>query len=330
MGTSARLGRPLGVRSGTQPGCGTRRPDAAAGFSTGAPRGMWSAWHGCGVDPTDALKQAGGAARWKEIVDAGVGRRDLATAVRAGTVVRRLFGTYALPETPSPVWLAAAFHARLSCVSLCEAVGLPLLERPQRVHLLVPEPRGLRRDDGRPCKRVVLHRSDALWEQSENQPVACAIDLAAACANRYGQIALVDAALADRKLFPGDLRGFVHTPPERRRWLIDHCDHEAQSLMESYARAALTEAGFSVRPQIVVAGRGHRDLLVEGLVVVELDGWESHGTRVAFIEDRLRDRLAIHDGKVTLRYTYVDLFGSNPADLVADVLAALRLLRKPA
>ncbi|MGC4174408.1 MAG: hypothetical protein QM618_03795 [Demequina sp.] len=215
-------------------------------------------------------------------------------------------------------------------MSLCDRVELPLLDRPRRVHLLVPESRGLRSDDTRPTRRVIVHRSDAMWERSELEPVAAAIDLAAGCVNRYAQLAVLDAALEVRKVFPGDIRDFRHTPPDQRRWLIDHCDYEAQSVMESYARVTLTEGGFAVRPQIVVAGRGHRDLLVEGLVIVELDGWKTHGTKVAFREDRLRDRMAIHDGKLTLRYTYADLFGRHPVDLVADVNAALRLLRKSA
>ena len=79
-----------------------------------------------------------------------------------------------------------------------------------------------------------------------------------------------------------------------------------------------------VQPQLVVKPRGHRDLLVEGCVVVDLDGWATHGNKVAFREDRALDRFAIHDGKVTLRYTYADLFGRDRVDLVADVEAGVR------
>jgi len=177
---------------------------------------------------------------------------------------------------------------------------------------------------------VIVHRSDAAWRDATEKSVPVALDLASRCVDRYAQLALVDAALYTRRLYPGDIRDFVHTAPGQRRWLVDHCDQDAQSIMESYARIRLTEAGLKVRPQVVVGPRGHRDLLVEELVVVELDGWETHGTKVAFIEDRRRDRLAIHDGKPTLRYTFDDLFGAVPVDIVADVIAALELVRKSA
>jgi len=282
------------------------------------------------MDPVQALMQAGGAARWTALIAAGVSRRALAGAVASGRVVRRLLGTYALPEAPEAVWLAAAFHAQLTCVSLCAAKGLPLVRRPSTVHLLVPAERGLSPFDTRPTRRVTLHRSNSALAAADANPVAAAIDLASQCVDRYGQIALVDAALRSRAMRPGEIRLFSQADPERRQWLIDHSDEEAQSLMETFARVTLTEAGFSVRPQVVVGPRGHRDLLVEGVVVVELDGWETHGKKDRFIDDRRLDRLTIHAGKVPLRYTYDDLFGPAPADIVADVEAALRLWRASA
>lgn len=282
------------------------------------------------MDALAALELYGGAARWKELIDAGVTRRGLAAAVASGAAVRRIFGTYSLPATPEPVWLAAAFHAFVTCVSWCAASELPLLRRPTQVHLLVPESRGLRSDDTRPTRRVVMHRSDAAWREIADNPCAVAVDLASRCVDRHAQLALVDAALYGRQLYPGSIRDFLHTPPAQRKWLIDHCDHEAQSIMETYPRVWLTEAGFKVVPQVVVGPRGHRDLLVEDLVIVQTDGYESHGNKVAFREDRWLDRMGIHAGKPTLRYTFADLFGSDRADLVADVTAALNLVRKSA
>ena len=282
------------------------------------------------MNPEEALQRAGGAARWKELIDSGVGRAALVAAVQRGTVVRRLYGTYSLPATREAVWLAAAFHAQLTCVSLCDELGLPLLKRPPSVHLLVPDSRGLKFSDTRPLGRIVLHRSDASWAEAGQSPVAAAIDIAAGCVDRYAQLALVDASLAAGTLYPGDLREFHHTPPERRRWIIDHCDRDSQSIMETYARVRLTRAGFKVRSQVVVGPRGHRDLVIEDCVIVELDGWETHGNTAAFREDRRLDRAAIRAGKPTLRYTFADLFGRDRADLVADVTAALNLVRKSA
>ena len=94
--------------------------------------------------------------------------------------------------------------------------------------------------------------------------------------------------------------------------------------MESYARVWLTEAGFYGAPQVLVRPRGHRDLLVEGCVVVELDGWETHGNKEAFREDRgwIDSRFTMARSRCA--YTFADLFGRDRVDLVADVEAALQ------
>jgi very-short-patch-repair endonuclease len=42
-------------------------------------------------------------------------------------------------------------------------------------------------------------------------------------------------------------------------------------------------------------------------VIVELDGWQSHGTRSQFALDRARDRAAVEAGWIVLRYTWADL-----------------------
>lgn len=280
------------------------------------------------MDPVLALRACGGAARWGDLVAVGVQRRSLAAALRCGDVVRRLYGTYALPSAARDVWLASAYRAQLTCLSLCDQLGLPLLQKPRLTHLLVPDSRALRADDRRPRNLVVWHRADDAWSKAGDDAIAVAVDMASRCLDRFGQLALVDAALRAKKLFPADIWDFRETGVAQRRWLADRADWEAQSIMESYARAWLTDAGFMVKPQVVVGGEGHRDLLVEGCVVVELDGYDTHGNPKSFRQDRARDRRAVHAGKVTLRYTFADLFGSDRADLVADVEAALRLIRK--
>ena len=47
-------------------------------------------------------------------------------------------------------------------------------------------------------------------------------------------------------------------------------------------------------------------------IIVELDGWQSHGTRTQFVEDRRRDREAAAVGYQVLRYTWSDLDEIGP------------------
>ncbi|WP_416812012.1 hypothetical protein [Demequina sp.] len=136
------------------------------------------------------------------------------------------------------------------------------------------------------------------------------------------QLALIDAALRDGRLSPGDLSALKHGTLERRRWLIARADARAESISETYARAALVDAGFRVVPQRADGDGGRVDLVVEGAVVVELDGRSYHSNAAAFAGDRARDRRFIVLGMPTLRYTFMDVIRDSQ-QIVTDVEAVL-------
>ena len=60
-----------------------------------------------------------------------------------------------------------------------------------------------------------------------------------------------------------------------------------------------------------------------GRVVVELDGFEHHGSRRAFAEDRRRDRALVALGLLVLRFTYDDVLAS-PETVTRSVRRALQ------
>ncbi len=119
-----------------------------------------------------------------------------------------------------------------------------------------------------------------------------------------------------------DLELFQHGTVERRAWLAARADARAESISETYARVALVDAGLRVVPQRHFRGVGRVDLLVEGGVVVELDGAAYHSDPRAFSADRARDRRLAVRSIPTLRYTFMDAV-RNPAAIVADVIAVL-------
>jgi len=268
------------------------------------------------------LAELGGAARYGDLVAQGATQSVLKRARQAGIITHPLYGTYALPSASRGVILAAAYRARLTCVSACDEVGLPLLTRTGAVHLVVPRDRARRADDRRPTKAVVLHRDDELWERAGDHSVATAIDAAGACIDRLGQLALCDAALRLGLVSRDDLLAFSATSKEQLRWLVEHADPRAHAITETYLRIRLVEAGFSVVPQFEVGPNHHCDFLVEGCVAIEVDGKGTHLNEGAFQDDRARDRAVIRRGFVPLRYTFDDIFGRWPADIVADVRAA--------
>jgi very-short-patch-repair endonuclease len=53
-----------------------------------------------------------------------------------------------------------------------------------------------------------------------------------------------------------------------------------------------------------VPGIGRVDLLVDGWLVVELDGREFHAQEAAFARDRRRTNLLYRDGRVVLQFDY--------------------------
>lgn len=57
-------------------------------------------------------------------------------------------------------------------------------------------------------------------------------------------------------------------------------------------------------------------------LIVEVDGWDSHRGRVAFQEDRTRDRENWRAGLQTLRFTWSDVV-LTPTDVIADLLLAI-------
>lgn len=64
-------------------------------------------------------------------------------------------------------------------------------------------------------------------------------------------------------------------------------------------------------------GVGRVDLLVDGWLVVETDGFTFHADRASYREDRCRDAALSHSGYVWLRFTYEDVVG-HPDRMVAE------------
>lgn len=273
------------------------------------------------MDPVRVLERTGGAARLETLTRAGVTRGGLRRAVDDGRVIRPRYGCYALPGATGDAVLRAAYRAEMSCLSLCRALGLPIIEDDRRTHLWIPRNRARRADDRRPIRGVVLHRHDhpagALSDRAST-----GLDLMGLCCGRMQQIVAVDAALHAGLIEVSALDGWVHTPPDRRDWLRRRCDGRAESPLETITRVTLAEEGLDVVSQVQIHGIGRVDLLVEGRLVVETDGQEFHLNSRAWVEDVRRNNAGIVQGRPVLRFTYADVMGDRTA-LVRTVLAAL-------
>lgn len=259
-----------------------------------------------------------GCARYKDLIAAGVSREQLRAAESSQRIVRVHRGCYALPEASRERQLATVFRGQLTCVTWARSVGLPVEIHEPLIHLGVPSSRALGLARERPCDEVVLHRGgdyDADFAIGH-------LDVTAACTTPIQQLAIVEAALCKGMIVPSDVTQLASGTASRREWIRRHAHAGVQSLGETYARVALQEAGLEVTPQVRLPGVGTIDLLVEGRLVVEIDGYSYHSGKAQFAVDRDRDRAVILMGLTPVRFTHTDAV-ERLSELVEEVHAVL-------
>ena len=237
--------------------------------------------------------------------------------VAAGTLDRPARGVYALPRADPATVAAVLAGGVVTCVTAAHRWALPLLTVPTQIHLAVPRTASTSIRAQLPAGTVVHWDASLDREDLAAARVATALWHVVRCLPLPEAVAVLDAALARRLISVGDLR---RLRPSRNAVVYEralrHVDATAGSLAESIARVALVGAGFDVRTQVHLAGVGHVDLLVDGLVVVEVDGFAYHSGRAEFRQDRRRDRaIALDHGLLELRFAFEDVVHDVPGFL---------------
>lgn len=138
---------------------------------------------------------------------------------------------------------------------------------------------------------------------------------------------MIDAALNRGLIVADDLGALTRGPARRREWLRRHADGRAQSPLETLARIALFRARLPFDVQVEIPGVGRVDLVVDGRIIVEADGFTYHRDTTAFAADRRRDRAAAALGYRTLRFTAAEV--KDPDLVVRAVHAALAAPLRP-
>lgn len=133
-------------------------------------------------------------------------------------------------------------------------------------------------------------------------------------------LAILDSALHQRFLRVADLHALAAALPAHLRPVVFAADGRAESGTETIARHLLRLAGLRVEPQASIDGVGRVDLLVEGRLIVELDGREWHDE--AFEADRRRDLVGATQRYRTLRFSWYRVLFRWP-EVEAAVFAAL-------
>ena len=257
------------------------------------------------MNPVSVVRARGGAARWKEIREAGVTARALRTAVEAGVLFRFHPGCYCLPGTPGAIRAAVLFRGQVACVSALELGGVALLTPPTKPHIVVPTHRSLGRPGVRPVDRAIVHYADRGADLIAHP--SSALDDAAMCLEPLAHLCALESALNRGFITFEEVEWLWRREPLRGAWLRRHMTASSESVAETLAKYALESDGFVVRSQVRLGPDGRRDLVVLDSIVIEVDGYETHGNKRSFVVDRRLDRNLRADGLEPLRFAAVEV-----------------------
>ena len=254
------------------------------------------------------LTSTGGVASTARLLRHGITARELAEAVRSGTIQRVRQGWYALPETPQDVTTAVRVGGSLACVSALRRAGI-WLPFDSRVHVAVPAHASRLRVE----PSAVIHWcAPAHAEFVPVIPLPEALGQAAVCLPAEFALVAIDSALNKKLVSRLHLeRAFANLPAKARR-LLDLADAKSDSGLETLARCRLRRWRIHVRTQVRIPGVGHVDVLVGERLVLELDGRGFHDDGDSFEEDRRRD-LELHRlGYIVVRLSYKQVMQQWP------------------
>jgi very-short-patch-repair endonuclease len=265
--------------------------------------------------PEESVWWHGAVTRQQLLVD-GVPVGTIDAWLRRGRLVRVLQGVYARP----PVALLTRVSAALlwcppAAASHRTAAWLwQLADEPPLVEVTVPS-RCSRRS---PVPWLRMYRRDLPADRVERcghlptvEPEQAVLDCLAVLPQPAGE-QLVDAALGrlvrtdllrDRYLANLGRRGSPTAARLLPAAVPGAASHPERVLARALRAAGLT--GFRVNQPI----RGYvADLLdAKRRLIIEVDGWATHRTRIAFQHDRTRQNVLVATGYTVLRYTASDI-----------------------
>ena len=298
---------------------------------TGPPASSWPTRHRVFVPVEQTLRAAGGCLLRRDLVRSRAEGRELADLVAAVTILRLGRGAYALPTAPPDVVAPRLVDGLLTCVSAAARLGLPLLDQPVAPHVAIHSSRRSPRGDllpagtqmhwdGRILRSPPRSGHGRLGAAGLMVAPELALVHALRCLPPREVVALWDAAVNRSCVRLADLAALRPARAGRRAFdaVLRATDGRSQSMPETFLRLGLRRAGLRVEPQALVEGIGFVDLLVERRVVVEVDGYAFHSDRVAFGEDRRRDRAAVAVGLISLRFGFGDAVRTTGAVMEID------------
>ncbi|MFE4836874.1 endonuclease domain-containing protein [Arthrobacter sp. NPDC056691] len=268
------------------------------------------------MELTSYLRHVGSVARISTLLGAGFSEREIRNAVATGEIGRLRHGVVALPGAAPDALAAVLGNGLLTCASATAHHRIWRLHEPVRVHLLCRHGT---------AKGVVTHRSSVV-PQDFPWPVAGLTDTllhALRCLPALEAAVVVESALRQgrttlpylRERLPGNRNGVA-------RQVLELVDGTADSPIEVVARLMFRAHGIYTETQVELPGIGIVDFLLEGFLIVELDGI-THLEPAQVKKDRRRNNASTLEGYAVLRYGYRDVV-YNPQKVIDEVWQVLR------
>jgi very-short-patch-repair endonuclease len=252
-------------------------------------------------DVAAVLGRLGGAARWSALRSAGVSDGRLRVAVRSNHIRQVGRGAFATHDADADIVVAADLGGALTCSSGARLHGLDVLDPPDRPHIAVP------RHINRKTSRATVHRTARIGAGVLVPLLPCLVECLR-CLPPVAALVAVDSALRQGLVsVPAMERRLSGPGSAKARQILAQADRRSGSAIETVLRVGLWLAGLCVVPQAYVDGVGRVDFLIDGWLVVEVDGFEYHSDRASYRNDRRRANALTARGMVLLRFSYEDV-----------------------
>ncbi|MDO4901542.1 hypothetical protein [Actinomyces sp.] len=253
-----------------------------------------------------------GAAHDDEVILGADDRRAIDRALTAELLYRPTPRFLAIPGTDPRIVKCRQYRARVTCASAAEVLGYPLWSQPKSLHLAVPKNHSMRPSANRDLTGVTLHRKTRITPITvDDFPLVASAEVVACCLvclDELDAICVADAAFNRSDTCAEEVSELLtgrYAAQGRRRLALT--DPASRSPLESRTRLALRHIGLNVDTGAIIEGVGEVDMLVQGWLIVETDGWEFHCSAEQFSADRHRDQAALAAGYVPIRLTCQDV-----------------------
>lgn len=269
------------------------------------------------LDPTTTLLRLGGIARGQALQKLGISRKALSRAVHAGRITRVRTGVFAVPRTPFAVLAAAAHGGAVTCTTALRLHGVWVLDD-DVPHVWLGR-NG--RSHAHPGCRCVGHFFDG-----DTRFGVVSVEIALLHLHRCGgdEAFFVSFESAWRLgLLGRAARARIRAGlPRSARWLVDIARPDADSGLESLLRLRLHLHGIALDTQVTIDGVGRVDFVLDGRLIIEVDGRGNHASPDHRHKDLMRDAVASRLGYETLRFDYAQVVHDWPT-VQAAILGAL-------